>query len=399
MSRSSKILGGILLVSGTTIGAAMLALPVTTGLAGFFPSLLLLTLFWAYMTYTAFLILEANLWMPESNNLITMARNTLGKKGEIITWGFYLFLLYALTTAYIAGSVPIIQEFIYCLSGYKTPFWMGPVPLLAIFGYIIYHGTRSVDYINRFLMLGLILSYLLLTVLVMPDVNGSLLTHFDLSYTTMGISIIATSFGFHIIIPSLTKYLHRDVAALKKVILIGSSIPLFVYIIWELLCLGIIPVPQIQEGFNEGTNGAIILAKILEQPFISSIARIFSFFAILTSFLGVSMALTHFLADGFRISEQTEKGKTFLLVLTFLPPLILTFIDPRAFINALEYAGAFGVVVILGLLPALMVWKGRYTQNYATTYKTPGGKGALLITIGISCIVILLEIFNKIGIL
>ncbi len=33
--KSSKVTGGILLVAGTGIGAGMLALPVSTGLAGF----------------------------------------------------------------------------------------------------------------------------------------------------------------------------------------------------------------------------------------------------------------------------------------------------------------------------------------------------------------------------
>ena len=36
-----RLLGGILLVAGTAIGAGMLALPVSTGLAGFYPSLFL----------------------------------------------------------------------------------------------------------------------------------------------------------------------------------------------------------------------------------------------------------------------------------------------------------------------------------------------------------------------
>ena len=58
----NKTLGAILLVSGTTIGAAMLALPVVTGLAGFIPTALLFILFWAFMLFTAFLILEVNLW-------------------------------------------------------------------------------------------------------------------------------------------------------------------------------------------------------------------------------------------------------------------------------------------------------------------------------------------------
>src|SRR5262249_25529186 len=155
----SKLLGGILLVSGTTIGAGMLALPTVTGFAGFFPTVALFVAFWIYMTYTAFLMLEVNFWMGSQTNLISMARKTLGKWGEAVSWITYLFLLYSLTTAYVAGSGPIVIDLVESLTGYALPVWAGSIPLLLIFGYFVYKGTRSVDYVNRLLMAGLVIAY------------------------------------------------------------------------------------------------------------------------------------------------------------------------------------------------------------------------------------------------
>src|SRR4051812_3251044 len=140
MKEYGKVIGGILLVSGTTIGAAMLALPVSTGLAGFFPSLLLLLTCWIVMTYTAFLILEVNLWVGENKNLITMARHTLGKWGEYVGWVTYLFLLYALTTAYVSGCGPIVASAIYALTGKEISTFVSSIPLLLLFGFFIYRG-------------------------------------------------------------------------------------------------------------------------------------------------------------------------------------------------------------------------------------------------------------------
>src|SRR5206468_11353 len=97
---------------------------------------------------------------------------------------------------------------------------------------------------------------------------------------------------------------------------------------------------------------------------IAMVARFFSFFAIVTSFLGVSLSLMDFLADGFGI-KKTRTGRIALYLMTFVPPLLITLIDPRAFLSALEYAGAFGVVTLLGLFPALMVWSGRYQRHLA----------------------------------
>jgi tyrosine-specific transport protein len=396
MERHNKLFGGILLVSGTTIGAGMLALPVCTGLGGFIPSVFLICAYWMYMTFTAFLMLEVTLWMGKSTNLISMAKNTLGKGGEVVSWITYLFLLYSLTTAYFAGSGPIVTDFIYAVTGISVPFWVGSAPLLLIFGFFVYRGTKSVDYVNRILMLGLVIAYFMMVVFLAPHVEKKLLMHVDVKYVWLGVSVIATSFGFHIIIPSLTTYLDRDISLLKKAILIGSIIPLIVYILWEFLALGIIPLEGsngIREGYSQGENGAHLLTTVLGNTNLAMIARFFSFFAIVTSFLGVSLSLFDFLADGLRI-PKTEKGRIFLYIMTFAPPLLITLFNPKIFLTALEYAGAFGVIILLGLMPALMVWFGRYKKNYKSDFETFGGKFGLIMAIVISVVVISMEIIK-----
>lgn len=396
-----KMLGGILLVAGTTIGAGMLALPVITGFAGFFPSVFLIVLFWIYMTYTALLILEVNLSLENNPNLILMAKHTLGRPGEWISWITYLFLLYSLTTAYLAGSGPIIIDWVQALTGYTLPIWIGTIPLFLIFGYFVYKGTRSVDYLNRILMIGLTLAYVTLVIFLFPHVKGSMLLHVDTKYLLVAVAIIATSFGFHIIIPSLTSYLERDISSLKKAIWIGSLIPLTVYIIWELLTLGIIPlngINSISQGYVQGDNGAHLLSKALDNSLIALVARFFSFFAIVTSFLGVSLSLFDCLGDSLKI-EKSQSGRILLFGLTFIPPLIFALSDTRAFLTALEYAGAFGVVTLLGLLPALMAWSNRYWKQRELPYKVSGGKLCLVLVILFSALVILLELANKAGLI
>lgn len=399
MRKHGQVIGGILLVSGTAVGAGMLALPVSTGMAGFIPSIVLFVAYWLFMTFTALLFLEVNLWKKEETNLITMAKDTLGKSGEVVSWILYIFLLYALTTAYIAGSGPTVIDSIQLLTGITLPYWVGPLPLMLIFGICVYKGTKSVDYLNRVLMIGLIVAYFVLIVTLTPHVQKGLLSHMNWVNLTIGSSIVATSFGFHIIIPTLTTYFKRDIDKLRKVLLIGSFIPLVVYVLWEFVTLGIIPLEGangIIQGYQRGDNGAYLVAEIIGHGWLGDIARGFSFFAIITSFLAVSMSLSDFLADGLKI-KKNPKGKMMLYALTFLPPLIFSYLNPRAFLDALEYAGAYGVVLLLGLLPALMVWSGRYKKNLKGPYQAPGGKLALVFTIAFSVLVIIVEIGNRAG--
>lgn len=401
MNYRSKIIGGILLVAGTTIGAGMLALPVSTGQGGFIPSIALLVICWAFMTFTAFLMLEVNLWMEDNTNLVSMAKRTLGKWGAAVSWVIYLFLLYLLTTAYIAGSGPITIDVINALTGYLLPSWAGAIPLLVIFGVCVYKGTSTVDYVNRLLMLALVIAYAAMVIFLTPYVEERLLEHIDWSHLLIATSVVTTSFGFHIIIPSLTSYLNRDLHHLRRALLIGSIIPLIVYIIWELLTLGIIPLEgdnSLAYGYQTGVNAAQLLTTALGHTTLGVTARVFAFCAIVTSFLGVSLSLSDFLADGLKI-EKTRPGRILLYVLTFMPPLLFALTNPRAFLSALEYAGAFGVVVLLCLLPALMVWSGRYCHKFETVYTAPGGKPALLLVMLFSVIVIGLEIAIKLGLI
>ncbi len=398
MATRSRLFGGILLVSGTTIGAAMLALPVATGMAGFLPTAALFFIYWIYMTYTALLMLESTLWMGPESNLITVAKSTLGRWGEFFSWILYLFLLYALTTAYIAGSTPMVEAFFEML-GIHLIDWMLPLPLLGLFMFFLYQGTRAVDHLNRILMIGLTFAFILMMLFLIPEMQGERLLYHDAPFLLLAVSIAATSFGFHIIIPSLCCYFEGDVKQLKQAIWIGGCIPLIVYLVWEAVSLGVIPVEGadgLKFGYQRGASGTELLAQATGNAWMDALATIFAFFAIITSFLGVSLSLCDFLADGIGI-QKTPMGRFFLFGLTFIPPLLFTWIDPRAFLSALELAGGYGVVLLLGLLPALIVWSGRYRKGLKGPYRAPGGKPALISVMVISLLVACIQAMQQMG--
>ena len=392
----NKVIGASLLVAGTTIGAGMLALPTVTGRAGMIPTFFLFVFYWLYMIFTSFLILEVNLWMHERANMISMARKTLGPAGELIAWGAYMFLLYALMTAYLAGSGPLVVGFIESLTGVNLPDFVGFLPLLLIFGYFVILGAKSVDYVNRILMIGMGISFFTLSFFLLPHIKPEFLLHRDITAIPLAVSIAATSFGFHIIIPSLTAYLKRDIAKIRTALWIGSTLALVVYLIWEVLTLGIIPVTGpwgIEEGYEAGSSGAELLTALLQNPWIAFSGRVFALLAIITSFLGVSLSLSSCIADGLHL-RQMKAPSWIVDTLTFIPPLFIALVNPRAFLTALEFAGVFGVIFLLAAFPACMVWAGRYKKNFEG-YRVPGGKGALVATLGIALCLVILECVSR----
>ena len=350
---SSPLIGGILLVTGTSIGAGMLAIPVMTAFTGFFPSLLLLGVGWLFMFISAICLLEVSLAMEGESNMISMAQHTLGPWGRMVSWVFYLLFLYSLLAAYIAGSAPLVLQ----ATGTALPGWMGPLPLLIVFGPFVYFGTKSVDYINRLLMFGLVLAYVAFVIFVPQHLDRQLLMHVDMKPLLIGLPTVINAFGFHYVIPSLTTYIGRDRGKLRLALCIGTLIPCCVYALWECLILGAVPLKGdhgLLSAWIKGEGATGPLVYMLNNEGVKKAAQLFSFFAITTSFLGVSLGLAGLLADGFRI-KRSSSGRIVACVLTFVPPLVFVYAYQGDFIQALKYSSVFNAIS-LGLLPTLMAW-------------------------------------------
>ncbi len=363
---NTKLFGGILLILGTCIGAGLLALPISTAPEGFITSVVILVAVWMAMTIGAFLILEVNLWFPEKSNLISMSRATLGKRGAAITWLSYLLLLYALMCAYIATNSDILGGLLADIHITMPP-WLSAILIVAVFGYIVFRGIYSVDIVNRGLMSSKIIIFAILILVIAPHISLPRLNTGQLKVHLTTIMVVITSFGYAIIIPSLRSYYKSDVKMLRRAILIGSLIPLVFYILWIAVIHGLIPI--------HGKNGLLSLltsqhatsdltrtiSATINKTWITTLTNIFVSICAVTSFLGVSLALSDFLSDGLNLPKTGYKA-LLIFVATFIPPLIIIMLAPGAFIEALAYAGVFCIVVLM-LLPAMMAWNGRYRLN------------------------------------
>ena len=245
MTTRAKFIGSLFILMGTAIGAGMLALPLISAHLGFVHAAWLLVAIWATMTASALLVLEVNLaFLPYKNSFSTMASETLGPAGKIISWVTCLVLLYALTSAYIAGNTSLLDELTKNLFKITIPSWLNAVIFTVVFGGAVYWSTQAVDILNRLLMSFKGIMLVIMLALLMPHVNFVRLLAYqpDSHYLWFAAPIFLTSFGFHTVIPSLSNYLDRDAKALRNIILIGATVPLLIYILWLICALGIVPV-------------------------------------------------------------------------------------------------------------------------------------------------------------
>jgi tyrosine-specific transport protein len=243
-------------------------------------------------------------------------------------------------------------------------------------------------------MIGLGVSYFAFVLLGYQNVNLHMLSEKNFSMAVFALPIVFTSFSYQGLIPSLTSYLHNHGNMVKRCIWIGTAIPLVIYIVWEALILGIVPI----DGPNglllakqQGQNAVYSLKQFVLSPWVYAIGQAFAFFALTTSFLGVTLGLLDFLSDGLKMAKVGLK-KVALCAGVFIPPLFVACSNPSVFLSALSYAGGIGCALLLGVMPIVMVWTGRYKLGYGNRYaQVKGGKKLLVLLFVFVCLELIVE--------
>ncbi|WP_185817603.1 aromatic amino acid transport family protein [Shewanella atlantica] len=375
------MLGSIAIVAGTAIGAGMLALPLATAALGIIPAILLLVLIWGVSAYTSLLMLEINLRTGVGDNVHAITGKVLGKRGQLIQGASFLSLLFALTAAYLTGGSSLLVLKAETMFDVALDNQAAVVLFTLTLGLFAAFGVAWVDKVSRILF-SLMIALLVVTVgFLMPEVSPSQMAvaameegNFDVWMAA--IPVVFTSFGFHVCIATLVRYLDGDTMTLRKVLLIGSTLPLLCYVLWLLVTLGTVGGEAIH-GFA-GSLPALVssLQEIAAQPWVSKCISLFADFALVTSFLGVTLSLYDFIGELTR-ARPTIAGRIQTWLITFIPPVLCALYIPEGFVAVLGFA-AIPLVVMIIFLPIVMALKQR-PQADDSGYQVAGGTPALAI--------------------
>lgn len=365
-----KIIGSILIVAGTTIGAGMLAMPIISANVGFLFMSFILFCIWFAMFYTSVLLVNVYRYNSPEDGLNTLTTKYLGKPGAYITGVSMLTLMYALTSAYIAGGGDILRTNMEQVLHIELSPQLSAILFTFLFGGIIAFGTRAVDYSTKVVFSVKLLCLCLVLGLLLPHIEMAYLSYLPTSPLPVlaTIPIIFTSFGFSVVIPSLVKYLDGNLRQLKWVFFAGSILPLILYLIWELTILGNIESSVFSTILKEnaGLEGLLVAIKAINNsPFIKVAFTIFAAAAILTSFWGVALALNDYIKDLAKDRPKVKHNLT-AFILTFLPPILFALFYPDGFVIALGYA-SISLVILALIIPMLMLQKAKKQAGEKTS--------------------------------
>ncbi|MBY7969508.1 aromatic amino acid transporter [Vibrio fluvialis] len=394
----SKLLGSTLIIAGTTIGAGMLALPLASAGIGFSTSLMIMLALWALMAFTALLMVEIHQYADKDATLHTLAKQILGNKGKWIATFAMLFLFYALCAAYIAGGGAQFTNRISEFTGLEVSGPTGTLIFTLIVAAVVTTGTGTVDRVNRLLFAGKMVAMVMVLTFLAPNVSQSYLLSMPLGQGLIvaSIPVIFTSFGFHGSIPAIVNYLDGHTPSLRKAIVVGSAIPLVIYVFWQVVTLGVVSQPDLVD--NAGLSALIgTLSQTVHQSNLGHVIGIFADLALLTSFLGVSLGLFEFMGDTIR-KKDGNMNRIVASLVTFTPPLMFALFYPQGFIMALGYA-AIALAVLAIFLPLVMVARVRRQANNNDYYQVMGGTPALAITGVVGILIVGAQLLITVGVL
>jgi tyrosine-specific transport protein len=310
-------------------------------------------------------------------NLLSLAHHFLGKWGQLIAGISFLFLYYCLEVSYCSGGAPIFSEVLFQIFGIQIEGFASYLIFIAFFGAFVFLGTQAIDRFNWILMSGLFISFILLVGLGSREVKLNLLERADWKLSLAATPVLFGAYGYHNLLPSLSTYLKRNVVHLRLSIILGSLFSFIIYSIWQWLVIGTLSLEDIQGADLRGEPVTQTIQNIVGNSWLRRFGEFFGFFALITSFLGVSLSMVDFLADGLKVENKgwTRGG---LCLVVFIPPILFASANPGIFIEAIGVAGGFGEAILNGLLPISMVWIGRYLNKLPSTYRLMGGRPLLI---------------------
>ncbi|UJF17767.1 tyrosine transporter [Vibrio sp. SS-MA-C1-2] len=383
---NSKLLGSTLIVAGTALGAGMLAIPMVLAQFGLIAGSLLMLFIYVGTTYAALLLLEASCKVGGSVSMNAIAKYTLGKGGQVITNGLLYALLVCLLMAYILGAGDLLNKLLGSISllsdnGVSLSATESQIIFTLVAGVIVSSGTSVVDKLNRFLFFAMVASLVVTLFALVPGINSehlfavSVTNHTELIKNS---SVLFTSFGFMVVIPSLVSYNSEATnKQLQKMIIVGSTIPLVCYFLWLAAAIGNLSIDQLVHFANVSE---LINALSANYPWLNGLLSLFTGLALLTSFLGVALALYHQNIDVLGCNRFVG------FIITFILPLIGAVLAANEFLAILGYAGII-LVFLAVFIPVAMIVRLRSgnlslpDSNMTRNYQAAGGVVALVVTL------------------
>ncbi|GAA0682263.1 aromatic amino acid transport family protein [Natronoarchaeum mannanilyticum] len=332
-------LRGASLIIGSIIGAGVLGIPYAAAQIGLFPSLVLMVIVGALLYATSIILLRFSA-KKGGSQIVTLARDLLGRPGGYLMMGGMMIYIYGALLAYTAAGGQTIAAI--------TPLSevMAAILFWIVASFMIYQGLEASIKTEFALVIGIVLLFLVVALTSLPHGDLSNADTVDMGAWQAFIGVALFAFVGHAMIPDVYRSI-GDYDSAKRSIRLAFVLIFTLYAILTVAFVLVFgrEVPQIgPQAFEQiyGTSGRII-------------GNLLPLITVMTSFIGFGLAQKNNYVDYNGLPTSVAWA------LTTVPPLALYLYGLRNFVGTLKIAGNVGALIMTLIVPIAMyaVWDAR----------------------------------------
>lgn len=332
-------------LSGTIIGAGILGLPYVFAEAGFLAGLFWLITIGSLMLFVNLTLGEITLRTKGKHQLPGYAEKYLGIWGKRFMLASVLFGVYSALLAYLIGEGESLSQLI---PG-DTPPVVFAVFFWIILTLLLKRGLKGLKRIETFGVSIIIVIVIGTFIRYLPSINFSNLATFNPPMFAAPFGVVLFALLGFTSIPELRKEIKGQEHLLKKAIILGSTIPVVLYILFSATFIGVL-----------GTS----ITEVATLSF-GPLMTILGIFTMFTAYF----VLSYSLSATFRLDTKSSKTKNFIY--TSLVPLALYFLAEFLHITSFTFILGIGGVISGGATGILILLIARKAKKHTRSKNEP----------------------------
>jgi tyrosine-specific transport protein len=417
--RWSAIAKASLLIAGTTVGGGFLALPqtVVVPLGGFPVSALALLTVWVFLLAVSWILCQSIVQCHADTGrvglgIVYLAQRTLGA-GSVT-----LALLVMLTEATLVSQLSragilFANSGSSSLRSYKAGCAIAALSAAVVsFGGDCYNNNNDDDDKKKLATnFNAALTTIFLVAAVLLFAAGQSAADWSrclqqtaatTTFTFLGSIAKATPTMLQLlvygeILPNLCRMLHYNASSIRVALVIGSAIPLVLLTGWAALGVALLPptTALLSAVTSTGGGGGVDPVTVLLQSggAVQSRLYVLAVAAIGTTILGSYLALESVYQDVFSGSSMTAENRWWWLkqrpllakvLAIVVPPLAIACASPSIFFKAIDFAGAYPLLLLYGVISPL-IYVRTNNNNSKETKSFVFARGLGLLSLAVVC--------------
>jgi len=332
-------------LTGTIIGAGILGLPYIFAQSGFLAGLFWLIVLGAVILFVNLTLGEITLRTKGKHQLSGYAEKYLGKWGKRAMFFAMTFGIYSALLAYLVGEG---ESFSQLLPGNINPLWLG-FGFWIIMTLLLREGLKGLKKIETYGVIAIIAIILGIFIKFIPQINSANLLTINFPNFGLPIGIVLFALLGFTSIPELKKEITGQEKINKKAIIIGTIIPVILYILFSAIFVGILG------------KGVTEVATLSFGPLIT----ILGIFTMLTSYF----VLSYSLKETLKYDITTNKQNNFIF--TSIVPLILYILIIKLSLFGFATILGIGGVISGGIMGILILLISKRAKSKTRNNKKP----------------------------